>query len=68
MSEMEDALIRAMGPSKFFLVSKQGFLETILRQKPKVVKAVNDVNLDIAEREIVVVVGESGARLRSCWS
>jgi len=58
---MADALIRTKGLSKFFPVTKQGLLETILRQKPKVVRAVDDVNLDIAECEIVAVVGESGA-------
>ena len=54
-------MIRAKELSKFFPVSKQGFLETILRQESKVIRAVDDVSLEIAEREIVSVVGESGA-------
>ena len=54
-------MVRASGLSKFFPASKQGILETVFRAKPQMIKAVEDANIEISKREIVAVVGESGA-------
>jgi len=54
-------VVRASGLSKFFPASKQGILETVFRAKPQMIKAVEDANIEISKREIVAVVGESGA-------
>lgn len=61
MLNKEDVLVRASGISKFFPASRQGILETLVREKPRMIRAVDDVNIEIAKREIVAVVGESGA-------
>ena len=58
---MAEPIIEARGLKKYFRARKVGLLETIFRQKVPIVKAVDNVNISIGEREVFGVVGESGS-------
>lgn len=58
---MAEPIIETRGLKKYFKATKTGILETIFRQKVPLVKAVDNVNLQIAEKEVFAVVGESGS-------
>jgi peptide/nickel transport system ATP-binding protein len=57
---MADAIVTTRGLKKYFSASKSGLLNKIFRQQPPLVKAVDDVNLEISSGEVVSLVGESG--------
>ncbi len=45
---------------RVWFAKRQGFVESLRRKEPDYVKAVDDVDLDIAKGEIFCLVGESG--------
>jgi peptide/nickel transport system ATP-binding protein len=57
---MADTLVSTKGLKKYFLASKSGLLNRIFRQQPPLVKAVDDVNIEISSGEVFGLVGESG--------
>ncbi len=57
---MVDVLVKTQKLKKYFRAGKSGLLDKILRQLPPLVKAVDDVNLEIGKGEVVALVGESG--------
>jgi peptide/nickel transport system ATP-binding protein len=57
---MVEQIVETKGLKKYFRATKSGLLESILRQKPPLVKAVDDVNIQIKEGEVLSLVGESG--------
>ncbi len=57
---MAGTLVETVGLKKYFRTGKTGVLETLLRQFPPLVKAVDDVNIRIQEGEVLALVGESG--------
>jgi peptide/nickel transport system ATP-binding protein len=57
---MADPILETKSLKKYFLAGKAGLLETIFRQRPPVVKAVDDVNVNIDKGEVLALVGESG--------
>ena len=58
---MQDVLIEAKQASKYFPASKHGVIEAMLRKKIEWVRAVDQVDLQVKSREILGLVGESGA-------
>lgn len=54
-------LIKVVGLKKYFYVGKYGFFEKLFRQKPVIVKALDGIDLEIYEKEVLGVVGESGS-------
>ncbi|MDH2901452.1 MAG: ABC transporter ATP-binding protein [archaeon] len=58
---MVDALVSTKGLKKYFLASKSGLLNRIFKQQPPLVKAVDDVNIQISSGEVLGLVGESGS-------
>jgi peptide/nickel transport system ATP-binding protein len=58
---MADPIIETKGLKKYFRSSKVGILERLFRQQVPLVKAVDDVNIQIAEKEVFGIVGESGS-------
>lgn len=58
---MADAVFKTQSLKKYFRAGKSGLLNRILRQVPPLVKAVDDVSLDIGRGEVVSLVGESGS-------
>jgi len=57
---MAETLVETIGLKKYFRTGKSGILETLLRQQPPEVKAVDDVNIKLQEGEVLALVGESG--------
>lgn len=57
---MVDPILETKGLKKYFLAGKSGILETIFRQKAAVVKAVDNVSVEIQRGEVLSLVGESG--------
>lgn len=57
---MAESIVRTQDLKKYFRAGKSGLLNRIFRQVPPVVKAVDDVNLEIQRGEVVALVGESG--------
>lgn len=57
---MVDVLVKTQRLKKYFRAGKSGLLNKIFRQLPPLVKAVDDVNLEIGKGEVVALVGESG--------
>jgi peptide/nickel transport system ATP-binding protein len=57
---MVETLVETRGLKRYFKASRSGLLETLLRRRAPVVKAVDGVNLSIKEGEILALVGESG--------
>ena len=49
-----------MDLKKYFRAGPSGALQTLFRRKPPEVKAVDDVNVEIQEGEVLALVGESG--------
>ena len=58
---MQEVLIEAKQVSKYFPAGKHGVIEAMLRKKIEWVKAVDQIDLQIRSREILGLVGESGA-------
>jgi peptide/nickel transport system ATP-binding protein len=58
---MQDVLVEAKQASKYFPASKHGVIEAILKKKVEWVRAVDQVDLQVKSREILGLVGESGA-------
>jgi peptide/nickel transport system ATP-binding protein len=58
---MQEVLIEAKQVSKYFPASNHGIIEAMLRKKIEWVKAVDQIDLQIRSREILGLVGESGA-------
>lgn len=56
----DEPVVETKGLSKFFLAAKVGLLDRIFRQKPAVVRAVDNVNIEIKKGEVLGLVGESG--------
>jgi len=57
---MAETLVETVGLKKYFRTGKSGILETLLRQQPPEVKAVDDVSIKLQEGEVLALVGESG--------
>jgi len=57
---MAETLVETIGLKKYFRTGKSGILESLLRQQPPEVKAVDDVNIRLQEGEVLALVGESG--------
>jgi len=57
----QEVLIEAKQVSKHFPAGKHGVIESMLRKKIEWVRAVDQVDLQIKSREILGLVGESGA-------
>ena len=57
---MAETLVETIGLKKYFRTGKSGILETLLRQQPPEVKAVDDVSIKLQEGEVLALVGESG--------
>ena len=55
---MAETLVETIGLKKYFRTGKSGILETLLRQQPPEVKAVDDVNIKLQEGEVLALVGE----------
>jgi peptide/nickel transport system ATP-binding protein len=58
---MADAVVKTQGLRKYFRAGKMGLLNRIFRQEPPLVKAVDDINLEINRGEVLALVGESGS-------
>jgi peptide/nickel transport system ATP-binding protein len=58
---MSDAVFRTKGLKKYFPAVKRGILDTILRAKIPMIKAVDGVDVTINTGEVVALVGESGS-------
>ncbi len=58
---MVDAILETKGLRKYFRAAKSGLLDRIFRQQPPLVKAVDDVDVQIAKGEVLGLVGESGS-------
>ncbi len=58
---MQDILVEGKQISKYFPASKHGVIEAILKKKIEWVRAVDQVDLQVRSREILGLVGESGA-------
>jgi peptide/nickel transport system ATP-binding protein len=58
---IQDVLVEAKQASKYFPASKHGIIEAILKKKIEWVRAVDQVDLQVKSREILGLVGESGA-------
>ena len=58
---MAEQIVETKGLKKYFQSGKVGLLETIFRQKAPVVKAVDNVTINLTEGEVLAVVGESGS-------
>ncbi|BFH73030.1 ABC transporter ATP-binding protein [Sulfurisphaera javensis] len=54
-------LIRVVGLKKYFIVGSYGILDKLFRKKPIIVKALDNIDLEIYEKEVLGVVGESGS-------
>jgi len=57
---MVDMLLQTKGLRKYFRAAKSGLLNRIFRQLPPLVKAVDDVDIQIVRGEVLALVGESG--------
>jgi peptide/nickel transport system ATP-binding protein len=57
---MAEPIIQTKGLKKYFEAIRVGLLGKILRQKPPVVKAVDNVEISISSGEVLALVGESG--------
>src|SRR5487761_61841 len=58
---MADPIVETRALKKYFNATKSGLLEAIFRQKPLQVKAVDNINVQIAKGEVLGLVGESGS-------
>ncbi len=58
---MAEAVVETKGLKKYFLAMKSGFLNKLLRQEPPLVKAVDDINIEVNSGEVLSLVGESGS-------
>ncbi len=57
----DNILYRTVGLKKYYLAKKRGILESISRQPPIYVKALDGVSIEIKKGETLGVVGESGS-------
>jgi peptide/nickel transport system ATP-binding protein len=57
---VDEAVIEAKQVSRYFLAAKKGLLETIFRREIPIVRAVDQVDINVNRGEIVALVGESG--------
>lgn len=57
---MADSIVSTKGLKKYFEAVRVGLLGKLLKQKPLLVRAVDDVDLNISSGEVVALVGESG--------
>jgi peptide/nickel transport system ATP-binding protein len=57
---MADSIVQTKGLRKYFRAAKSGLLDKIFRQEPPIVKAVDDVDIQITPGEVLGLVGESG--------
>ncbi|MFP3164114.1 MAG: ABC transporter ATP-binding protein [Acidianus hospitalis] len=58
---MGDVLYSAVHIKKYYVVGRNGLLDRISKKEPIVVRALDDVSIDIFENETLGVVGESGS-------
>jgi peptide/nickel transport system ATP-binding protein len=58
---MAEPIVETRGLKKYFSASKRSIGETILRKAMPLVKAVDNINLQIREGEVLALVGESGS-------
>jgi peptide/nickel transport system ATP-binding protein len=58
---LASVLVSTRHLTKAFLASKRGMLESITRKPPVLIKAVDQVDIEINEHEILALVGESGS-------
>jgi len=58
---MAELIVETRGLKKYFKASKSGLLESIFRKKVPYVKAVDDINITVAQGEVLALVGESGS-------
>lgn len=53
--------MNAKNVTKSFALSKRGIIDSVLRKEGSVVRAVDNVDIEIDEMDVLAVVGESGA-------
>jgi peptide/nickel transport system ATP-binding protein len=58
---MAEPIIETKGLKKYFKARKVGLLETIFKQQVPLVKAVDNLDIQVSEGEVLGVVGESGS-------
>jgi len=58
---MADPIVETRGLKKYFSASKRSIGDAILRRQMPTVKAVDNINLQIREGEVLALVGESGS-------
>jgi peptide/nickel transport system ATP-binding protein len=58
---MAEAVVETRGLRKYFKAAKSGLLNKLLRQEPPLVKAVDDVTVQVSGGEVLSLVGESGS-------
>lgn len=54
-------MFKIVGLKKYFLSGRYGVFEKLFREKPVIVKALDSIDLEIYENEVLGVVGESGS-------
>ncbi|TRM80169.1 ABC transporter ATP-binding protein, partial [Sulfolobus sp. A20-N-F6] len=57
----DNILYKTVGLKKYYLAKKRGILESISKQPPIYVKALDGISIEIKKGETLGVVGESGS-------